>query len=370
MKIRFENYNLGYKIVSFASDEVAKDKIISQELPLVFFDNKTKKLILLPDNIVLSNVSSDIEIVSQYNNFDVFEITEKGVFSRKYSDSSDDNYFFVTGKCNSNCIMCPSPEMARKNSNTTSFTELLQFAKHIPSDTPHLTITGGEPFLLGDKIFDFFKFLKEKFVDTEFLLLTNGRAFAIDKYFQMFCETVPDRTVVAIPIHGSCQTVHDTISRTDGSFKQTMLGIKRLLKKGIAVEIRLVVSKLNVDDFDNIANLIIQELRGIKYVSVIAMEMTGTARANLDKVWIPYKKSFSIISKSIRKLVENEIDVKLYNFPLCTVERPFWTLCEKSISENKVRFSESCNACIYKNTCSGVFAGTLHLEENELEAIF
>lgn len=370
MIIRFKNYNLGYRIVSFALDKTTRDIIISQDLPLVYLNKDSSELVLLPEDIVLSDLQTDIDIASVYNNFDVFEITEKGIFSRKYSDSSNDNYFFVTGKCNSNCIMCPSPEFSRKNSKTTPLSELLQFAKHIPSDTPHLTITGGEPFIMGEKIFDFFGFLKEKFEDTEFLLLTNGRAFAIERYLQLFCETAPARTIVAIPIHGSCQTIHDAISRTTGSFKQTITGIKKLIGKGVSIEIRLVVNKMNIDDFENISNLIIEELKGIKYVSVIAMEMTGTARTNLEKVWIPYKKSFSTISVAVRKLIENGVDVKLYNFPLCTVDRPYWTLCEKSISENKVRFAECCSSCNYKNACSGVFAGTLHLVEPELEAIF
>lgn len=369
MKIRYDNYNLGYKIVSFAFDEEARDKLISQELSVIFLDRNVKNLVLLPDNVVLSDLPSDIEIASLYNNYDVLEISDRGFLSRKYNDSTDDNYLFITGKCNSNCIMCPSPELSRKNSKTTPVAELMQIVKHIPSDTPHLTVTGGEPFLMGKDIFELFRFAKEKFVDTEFLLLTNGRAFAINEYLQKFCETSPERMVVAIPVHGSCQEIHDAISRANGSFYQTVTGIKGLISKGFSVEIRLVVNKLNVNDFNNISDLIIRELKGISYVSVIAMEMTGTARTNLEDVWIPYKKSFSIIKSSVRKLIENGVDVRLYNFPLCTVERPFWTLCEKSISENKVRFAECCSSCNYKNACGGVFVGTLQLVEDELEAI-
>ena len=97
--------------------------------------------------------------------------------------------------------------------------------------------------------------------------------------------------------------------------------------------------------------------------------MTGTARKNLEEVWIPYRKSFFYIANAIRLLVENGIDVKLYNFPLCTVDKSFWTLCEKSISDNKVRFAEECYSCKYKGACSGIFAGTLQLERDELRPI-
>lgn len=369
MNIRFRDYNLGYRIVSFALDECAMDKLIAEGLSLVYLDEQRNALILLPDNICLSINLPDIEKARTYNNFDVFEIWNNGVFVRKYNDLSDDNYFFITGKCNSNCVMCPSPEYSRKISETSSIADLMALARHIPSDAPHLTITGGEPFLIGEQIFPFLRYLKKKFCRTEFLFLTNGRIFSVDKYVQMFSESAPQNSIVAIPVHGSCQEIHDSITRTDGSFKQTLLGIKKLLKNGIRIEIRLVVSKKNVADFDNIATLIAKEFRGVEYVSVIAMEMTGTARVNLNEVWMPYKESFSYIADGVRALIVNGIDVKLYNFPLCTVDRPFWTLCEKSISDNKVRFADECNLCRYKDTCSGVFAGTLQLERNELRAI-
>lgn len=369
MSLRFQDYNLGYRIVSLALDECARDKMLSEELSLVYMDESRKAIVLLPEGVVLSEDATHLETIREYNNFDVFEIWGNGVFARKYNDKSNDNYFFITGKCNSNCIMCPSPEHSRRTSEPPRLADLLELAKHIPSDVSHMTITGGEPFLMGEQIFKFLQYLKGRFAGTEFLFLTNGRIFAIDKYFQWFCENAPCNSIVAIPLHGSCAKVHDSITRADGSFTQTKIGIKRLLKNRFPVEIRLVVSKINVQDFDNIARLIIKEFKSVEYVSIIAMEMTGTARTNLEKVWIPYKKSFSCIADAVRMLVENGIDVKLYNFPLCTVEKSFWMLCEKSISDNKVRFAEGCDVCRYKSACSGVFAGTLQLERDELRPI-
>lgn len=323
MSIRFKGYELGYKIASLALDECAKNELLQKALNIVYVDVNNKAIMLLPDNIMLSKEASDLKQIQAYNSYDVFELWENGILARKYNDKSDDNYFFITGKCNSNCVMCPSPEHSRRNSEMSNLSDLMELAKHIPSDVPHMTITGGEPFLMGEQIFPFLQYLKEKFCDTEFLFLTNGRIFAIEKYLQLFCETAPCNSIVAIPIHGSCDQIHDSITRADGSFKQTLIGIKRLLKKHFPVEIRLVVSNLNVTDFDNIAKLIIDQFKGIEYVSVIAMEMTGTARINKDRVWIPYRKAFECIESAIRQLVRNGIDVKLYNFPICTVDKPF-----------------------------------------------
>lgn len=369
MSIKFSNYKQGYRIVSLALDEVVKADLLNDGLDFVYVDKAANTIRLFPSDSVLSSDTDDLDNVFAYNNYDVFELWDNGVFTRKYDDSSNDNYFFITGKCNSNCIMCPSSETSRRTSQPANLHSLLEIAKHIPSDVSHLTVTGGEPFLMGESFFEFLRFLKDKFNETEFLFLTNGRVFALNTFVDSFVKTAPGKSIVAIPLHGSCEQIHDSITRSNGSFRQTLFGIKKLKRAGIPIEIRLVVSKMNIHDFDNIAQLIIEQLHGIEYVSVIAMEMTGTARMNQELVWLPYVEAFTGIRSAVKNLINSGIDVRLYNFPLCTVDKSFWTLCEQSISVNKVRFVEKCDRCKYKSTCSGVFSGTLQLERDELKPI-
>ena len=88
-----------------------------------------------------------------------------------------------------------------------------------------------------------------------------------------------------------------------------------------------------------------------------------------DKVWIPYREAAKAIEEAAILLLEHEIDVKLYNFPLCTVKNNLWTLCEKSISPDKVRYSDVCSHCKMRKSCGGVFAGTISIEKGELKAI-
>lgn len=365
--MKIEDYKDGFRIVSIALDEQIKEDLLCDKLDFLLV--KDNIVTLFPDEKILTLKEESYSKLFESSNYDVYELWPDGSLHRCFDNSNDDNYFFVTGKCNSNCIMCPSPEPARRNGSTESFHTLIEIAKHIPSDTKHLTITGGEPFMIGSEIFSFMQYLKEKFEDTEFLLLTNGRIFAIQKYVDLLVKHTPNNLVIAIPLHGSTDQIHDEITQSKNSFKQTVKGIKRLLKNKFRVELRIVISKLNEDDFQALTDFVINEFKGISYVSIIAMEMTGNARVNKDKVWVSYKESQKKISVGIRKLIESEIDVKLYNYPLCTIESELWTLCEKSISTNKVRYTEECDICKVKKACGGVFAGTLSMEKDELEAI-
>ncbi len=366
MNIRFSEYSSGYKIVSVAADLETKNDLVADGLDCIFVTKD--EVILYPENILLET-DEENRIKLLEHNYDVYEIWPDGRMFIKYNNCSIDNYFFITPKCNSNCIMCPSSDYSRREGENENVDRLISIAQHIPADAVHLTITGGEPFLIGEKIFDFIEYLKEKFLYTEFLFLTNGRAFAIKKYIQRLKETIPYNSIVAIPIHGSNARIHDAITRSKGSFEQTISGIKSLLKEHSRVEVRIVLCQQNIDDIFEISNLIIQELKTIEYVSVMSMEMTGNAYHNKEKVWIPYKQAFKKSAKAIMNLIKNGIDVKIYNFPLCTVEKKFRTLCVKSISPEKVRYSEKCDICVVKKSCGGVFAGTYRLEENELEAI-
>lgn len=247
--------------------------------------------------------------------------------------------------------------------------DLISIVSHIPSDTPHITVTGGEPFMAGKRIFELFSYCREKFNDTEFLILTNARIFAIQEYCQLLKDTLPQHSVIGVPIHGSYAELHDYLTRSDNSFRQTMTGLERLQKLGIPLEIRVVVCRPNVEDLDAIARLIISSLRYVDHVVFMAMEMTGNAYVNGDLLWIPYRESFRYVKTAVDLLVGAGINVRLYNYPLCTVDPEYHLICEKSISSWKVRFDPVCDACTLRDSCGGVFAGSYRLESNELEAL-
>lgn len=276
---------------------------------------------------------------------------------------------FVTNRCNSNCIMCPTSSIVRKNDPIENIHNLLKISSQIPNDSAHITITGGEPFLLRKDIFSLFKYLKDNLNDVEYLLLTNARALSNKEYFELFKQTIPDNLLIGIPIHGHNATRHDAITRANGSFKQTMTAIHRLMSTHIRVEIRIVVSLLNIDDIEEIAKLIVKECKGVYTVKFIGLEMLGNARRNLKNVWINYKDSFEQMKSAIDLLIKNEIDVAIYNYPLCCVDRAYWPICEKSITDYKVRYLSQCENCIKKDACGGMFSGTYNLMKGVIKPI-
>lgn len=356
-----------YRTMSFARDEATKSDLLRKGLS--FFYLCDQSIWVYPEKAKITLIDGQYEKFEQLSNYDVLEISDDGSTSLYYDNRSTDNAIITTGKCNSNCIMCPTGNNPRKNATSLPIERLLELVNYIPSDAPHITITGGEPFIIGRSIFALFQALKDKFYRTEFLLLTNGRILCKNEFCQLLKQTLPDRTVIGIPLHGYNAKTHDRITQSYGSFEQTCNGLANLLHDGFWIEIRIVVSKLNFEYIERIADLIIRDFPTVNSVKFMGLEMLGSAAINQNEVWLPYQKAVLASIAAIDKLVASEIDVGLYNFPLCCVKRKYWPICYRSITDNKIRYADDCARCAMKDACGGVFAGSIRFAKEFIDPI-
>lgn len=298
------------------------------------------------------------EMFSDYCEGDVFSVNERGIVGELYISESDSNSLVTTPKCNSNCIMCPIPETVRRTGIPGSTKELLEIIRYIPRTAKHITITGGEPTLIGEGFFDILKAFQHDFDTTAFQLLTNGRVFSDFEYTTRFVDCIPEILEIGIPIYGFDAESHDSITKTPNSFMQTVAGIKNLLHYNCNVEIRIVLTRMLIDNMEQIADFIIKNFKEVSVVTVMGLEMTGNAAKNKDLVWAPYDELFNKSRSAISMLANHGIDVRLYNFPLCMISEKYWGIANKSISDYKIRYSDECAECDVKEICGGVFGST------------
>lgn len=356
MKFYINEYNDEYYVFTIAHNQDEHIKFMSTGYNHIYKDNGINKLYTYDGYIILNDDAN--VLFEKYSNRDVLSIDNLGIVYEQYKDTSSDNAIVTTLQCNSNCFMCPCSENSRKLSGISTLEEMQEIIRYIPRSAKFLTITGGEPTLLKDDFFCLLKILQYEFDETRFLLLTNGRAFADYRFTERFIECIPNNIRVGIPIYGYNEETHDKITQTKGSFKQAVIGIHNLLHYNIETEIRIVLTKQNIDNMERIARYIIKYFRGIACVNFMGLELMGNAVKNKEEVWLPYDEAFLKSKKAIRLLIANGIDTQLYNFPLCAVESSYWELCAKSISDYKVEFSEECLECDLKEICGGVFDST------------
>lgn len=300
----------------------------------------------------------DASFFDVYSEFDVLSINEKGIIEELYVAKSLNNAMCVTLQCNSNCIMCPCSEMSRRYSTIADISYLKEVINYYPKDIKYLTITGGEPTLLGDDFIELIRMLKINLNNTTFQVLTNGRAFSNKRFSESFNKHRPRFIQLGIPLYGyDCKT-HDSVTQADGSFKQTIQGINNLLSNKNNVEIRVVLTKVTIINLKKIAELIIDKIKNVDSVKIMGLEMLGNAVVNKYKVWEPYDSLFDKSREAIDLLISEGVDVAIYNLPLCMVKKDYWGICEKSISDYKVEYNKECSYCKVKDLCGGIFQST------------
>jgi len=357
MTLYLKNYRLPARMCI-----VAKDKNLLRELnelryEVMFINDNS--ITLYPDEISIELSQTEQEQISRLADRDIVELYNNGLLYRSFANMESDTTLFLGAKCNSNCIMCSSGDNERKKGNSFTSEHIEKYISYLPKDIDFLVITGGEPTLNTELFLFSLKKIREKFIDTQVLLLTNGRTLSNNEFLDKMCAVIPYNFTIDIPIHGSTKELHDYITGTPGSFEQTLTAIKKLLKRNITVEIRIIVTKTNCDDLIGISEMIAKEFSSVKCVYFVGLEPRGNCAKNRELVYIDHKTAFEKIKPAINYLIKNAIDVEIYNFPLCSVERGYWIISKKSISGYKNVYHEKCENCDVKDLCCGLFQAEL-----------
>ncbi|MCB8818324.1 His-Xaa-Ser system radical SAM maturase HxsC [Desulfosporosinus shakirovi] len=314
-----------------------------------------KKLQLEQDKIPYLEQFNNFDVV---NNNDIVHVNQTRVRVLYRADAKE-NVLFLTNQCNNNCVFCPDTATVRQTRSNVPLDVLREIILLMDVRTPYLCITGGEPTLLCDELFDVLGLCKERFTNTHFIMLTNGRMFSSKRFTDEFIRNKPQQMIVGIPLYSDSSPQHDYITSVKGCFEQTISGIANLIQSGVPVEIRIVVSRLNVSVLEGIAQLITSLFPTIFRVNFMALEMSGNAFKNREEVWIDFNESIPEVSKAILHLIKHGISTFLYNFPLCHVPSELWHLSVKSISEHKAKFLPECSNCDAMEFCGGFFVSSL-----------
>lgn len=216
--------------------------------------------------------------------------TNQEVIKRELNDIAIN----ITNRCNLNCPICCNSRNAQflkeEEISTELIKEFLDQVKKIASDKAYLSISGGEPLLVADKVLDVVRHAKNIGFKSV-TLLTNGtlitREFAKEakKYSLTF----------QISIDGHTREMHDFI-RGNGSFKKTMNGIKILKEEGLFVVTNMVCHRANTSYENLVKYFEFAQKYGIDHARFIPLKYIGSA---LDKTLnhVPIDEILSISYK-------------------------------------------------------------------------
>lgn len=145
-------------------------------------------------------------------------------------------YFNITYTCNSNCVFCYSHNTIHSGCKYNEIVpdEVLEYLRlNNIQRSDRVIINGGEPFLHSNII----TILKSLFsIGCEVLIYTNGRCL-----YDFDFSFMSDNYRFVIPIHGH-KELHDSITRSKGSFEATALGLKKICSYKCKVDIKIILN--------------------------------------------------------------------------------------------------------------------------------
>jgi His-Xaa-Ser system radical SAM maturase HxsC len=307
----------------------------------------------------------NVENLDMFNENDIVTIDGNGLINIVHETNSKHNALFITGKCNSNCIMCPQPPVKEEPDR---FELNMKHISLLPKDTISIGITGGEPTLIGDRLFTIMKSINKKLPHSNINLLSNGIRFENIDYAKKLANTINQNTVIDIPIYSDIDEIHNRIVGSK-TFYRTIQGIYNLAKFNIKIGIRVVVHKINYNRLPQLAEFIYYNFPFVYQIAFMQMEPTGNALINIDELWIDPVDYNKELEEAVKILHFRDLHVSIYNSQLCILPEKMRKFAVKSISEWKNIYVEECEDCMLKPDCPGFFESSKKYHSRAIKSI-
>lgn len=268
---------------------------------------------------------------------------------------SNDNALFVTGQCNNHCLMCCQPPVKRDDIDFF-YEKNIRLIDSALIELPTIGITGGEPTLLGDRLFDLIAHIRKRLPNTHIQILSNGRQFADGAYAEKLAQMSEGMVIVGVPFHSDSPIIHDRIAGAKNAYNQTLLGLYNLAANDLDIELRIVLTKQNYQRLPQMARFISKNLAFVSTVAFMAMEDIGYTIKNRDLIWIEPLDYMPQLQQAVQYLAQLEFDVSLFNLPLCLLPESLRPFAKQSISDWKNKYLPICDTCSLQSSCCGLFA--------------
>lgn len=275
---------------------------------------------------------------------------------------------FVGYSCNNDCRFCV---VADKRGIADKDTKEIkrELGEAYSGGAREVVFTGGECTLRED-IFDLIRFARSRGYWV-IQIQTNGRTFASPD----FCEKMisAGMSEFSPALHGHNAELHDSLTRRNGSFRQTVLGIynvKKLAKGNVKILTNTVVNRHNYKFLPEIASLLIK-LGVHQYQFAFAHAMGNANRFFKDIV--PRKTDvLPYLKKGLDLGINRGIKVMVEAIPLCLMRGYEKYVAEFYIPPTEIRERgtvvesfeavrrqngkskfEQCGICNYNDICEG-----------------
>lgn len=218
-------------------------------------------------------------------------------------------HFELTGACNLKCKQCYNDSGKKKTSMTPEHWK--NFSKKVAGDLFSVTLSGGEPLLLGKDLFEIMDIFSTS--NTWINLISNG--FLINREIAKRLSTYKPGWV-EISIDSPYADYHDNLRGVNGSWRKAVLAASYLAGYNVPVFIGTCVTRKTLQDLDAMVKL--AEEIGATGLTLTKIFLSGRAYANAEELVLSEEETEEFIKKAAKlKAATKNIIV---NFTTQTIE--------------------------------------------------
>jgi len=246
---------------------------------------------------------------------------------------------YFKGKCNNDCIFCD----VDKRKDTLFSQAEKKIEKAFKKKDKRIVFTGAEPTFRED-ILDLLSLAKKKKIDV-IQLNTNGRLLSDKKFAEKIIKA--GANYFKVSLHGDTPKLHDYFSQKEGSFNQTIRGIKNLINLGQRdnIVLSIVINRLN---YEKVASILkIAQRFKIKKIQINAVKTDN------DNLLMPLEILGHQLS-GIRYRFFFDLLIKSKGVPYCLIREPESFFLEDRRNKGYQHLKE-CKSCRHNKICPGIW---------------
>lgn len=269
----------------------------------------------------------------------------------------------VTTKCNYKCIHCYE-EASICGGNTMSYDDFCHVVDELQEyGIEKIQLIGGEPCILGNELLHYLDYAVGKFENI--MIYTNG-SLVTDEMISYFKE---NKIYILLSIYSYASSVHDSVTKVDGSHARTIKILSRFKEAGILFKTKNVIMKgvypgdKNTDLYTLNQHKDIVRLTGRANIELLSFDLLKRKMITRDNFKRPISKEY------VSRLVSghNCFSRRLYfswdlNVYPCVMERrishgnlhnsKLFNLINTNIIKMNKDTIEECKECELRYACS------------------
>jgi cyclic pyranopterin phosphate synthase len=274
----------------------------------------------------------------------------------------------ISFQCNNSCRFCVQGDKRDRFPDKNS-QEIMSILREERINCNSVVFTGGEPTIQANLI-DYVKYAKD--LDYKIIQIqTNGRLFFYKDYCLRLIKA--GANVFNPAIHGSSAKIHDYLTRSPGSFKQTMEGIKNLYNLKQKMLFNTVINKVNYQELPNIVRMLVNFKPSVLQLAFMHISPLIRNDPSLVKEIVPrYFQIEKYVKESLQVGIKAKININTEAIPYCFMKDYEKYVIEDRIPNTNIYDADStiknfnaarkinekakgpnCHKCKYNKICEG-----------------